>query len=68
MHQIWDRMVKDIPHARPLKGSADYSLLSVLVKVVPRPPGVHEYLKTEFWRDIEIIRGFGKGWTVIECT
>jgi len=23
MHQIWDRMVKDIPHARPLKGSAD---------------------------------------------
>ena len=24
MHQIWDRMVKDIPHARPLKGSADF--------------------------------------------
>eukprot|EP00746_Dinoflagellata_sp_MGD_P014643 gnl/MRDRNA2_/MRDRNA2_132200_c0_seq1.p1 gnl/MRDRNA2_/MRDRNA2_132200_c0~~gnl/MRDRNA2_/MRDRNA2_132200_c0_seq1.p1 ORF type:complete len:946 (+),score=236.76 gnl/MRDRNA2_/MRDRNA2_132200_c0_seq1:63-2840(+) len=30
-------------------------------KIVPRPPGVHDYLKTEFWRDIEIIRGFGKG-------
>jgi len=35
-------------------------------KEVPRPPGVHEYLKTEFWRDIEIIRGFGKGLGVYE--
>ena len=23
-HQIWDGMVEDIPHARPLKGSADF--------------------------------------------
>ena len=24
MHQIWVGVVKDIPHARPLKGSADF--------------------------------------------
>lgn len=27
---------------------------------------VHDYLKTEFWRDIEIIRGFGKGQGIYE--
>eukprot|EP00930_Biecheleria_cincta_P094010 TRINITY_DN8472_c0_g1_i2.p1 TRINITY_DN8472_c0_g1~~TRINITY_DN8472_c0_g1_i2.p1 ORF type:complete len:917 (+),score=176.92 TRINITY_DN8472_c0_g1_i2:70-2820(+) len=35
-------------------------------KQVPKPPGVHDYLKTEFWRDIEIVRGFGKGLGVYE--
>jgi len=35
-------------------------------KEVPKPPGVHEYLKTEFWRDIEIVRGFGKGLGIYE--
>ncbi|CAJ1433949.1 unnamed protein product [Effrenium voratum] len=35
-------------------------------KEVPKPPGVHDYLKTEFWRDIEIIRGFGKGLGIYE--
>lgn len=28
-------------------------------KEVPRPPGVHEYLKTEYWRDLQIVRGLG---------
>lgn len=28
---------------------------------VPKPAGVHAYLKPEFWRDIEIVRGFGAG-------
>ena len=27
---------------------------------------VHDYLKIEFWRDIEIIRGFGKGQGIYE--
>lgn len=35
-------------------------------KEVPKPLGVHEYLKTEFWRDIEIVRGFGKGLGIYE--
>lgn len=35
-------------------------------KEVPRPSGVHEYLKTEFWRDIEIVRGFGRGFNVYD--
>jgi len=35
-------------------------------KEVPKPAGVHDYLKTEFWRDIEIIRGFGKGQGIYE--
>lgn len=35
-------------------------------KEVPRPAGVHEYLKTEFWRDIQIVRGFGRGYHVYE--
>lgn len=35
-------------------------------KQVPKPPGVHEYLKTEFWRDIEIVRGFAKEQGVYE--
>eukprot|EP00928_Gymnodinium_smaydae_P053617 TRINITY_DN37565_c0_g1_i1.p1 TRINITY_DN37565_c0_g1~~TRINITY_DN37565_c0_g1_i1.p1 ORF type:complete len:925 (-),score=143.48 TRINITY_DN37565_c0_g1_i1:85-2859(-) len=30
-------------------------------KQVPKPAGVHEYLKTEYWRDVQIVRGFGKG-------
>lgn len=36
-------------------------------KEVPKPPGVHEYLKTEFWRDIQIVRGFGHGQGVYEA-
>ncbi|CAE8703732.1 unnamed protein product, partial [Polarella glacialis] len=35
-------------------------------KTIPKPPGVHEYLKTEFWRDIQIVRGFAKGLGVYE--
>ncbi|CAE7592260.1 SWEET14 [Symbiodinium natans] len=27
---------------------------------------VHDYLRTDFWRDIEIIRGFGKGQRIYE--
>lgn len=30
-------------------------------KEVPRPLGVHDYLKTEYWRDVQILRGFGTG-------
>jgi len=30
-------------------------------KEVPKPAGVHAFLKTEFWRDIQIVRGFAKG-------
>jgi len=35
-------------------------------KEVPRPAGVHEYLKTEYWRDIQVLRGFAKGLGVYE--
>mmetsp|Transcript_74963 Transcript_74963/g.219596 ORF Transcript_74963/g.219596 Transcript_74963/m.219596 type:complete len:928 (-) Transcript_74963:71-2854(-) len=35
-------------------------------KEVPKPPGVHEYLKTEFWRDVQIVRGFGRGLGIYE--
>jgi len=35
-------------------------------KEVPKPAGVHEYLKTEFWRDVEIVRGFGKDQGIYE--
>jgi len=35
-------------------------------KEVFRPPGVHEYLHTEYWRDLEIVRGFGRGLGVYE--
>jgi len=33
---------------------------------VPKPAGVHEFLKVEFWRDIEIVRGFGAGLTIYD--
>mmetsp|Transcript_46131 Transcript_46131/g.107935 ORF Transcript_46131/g.107935 Transcript_46131/m.107935 type:complete len:899 (-) Transcript_46131:266-2962(-) len=35
-------------------------------KEVPKPAGVHDYLRTDFWRDIEIVRGFGKGQKIYE--
>eukprot|EP00929_Paragymnodinium_shiwhaense_P083927 TRINITY_DN44854_c0_g1_i2.p1 TRINITY_DN44854_c0_g1~~TRINITY_DN44854_c0_g1_i2.p1 ORF type:complete len:957 (+),score=282.21 TRINITY_DN44854_c0_g1_i2:71-2941(+) len=35
-------------------------------KEVPRPAGVHDYLKPEFWRDIQLVRGFGKGLGIYE--
>lgn len=35
-------------------------------KEVPKPAAVHDYLRTDFWRDIEIVRSFGKGQRIYE--
>ena len=42
------------------------AFLQLMEVLVLQDLQVHDYLKTEFWRDIEIIRGFGKGQGIYE--